>query len=303
MKDCGCYSKDSCDYPVFGRAAAQAVASGECEKGIVICTTGIGISITANKVAGVRCALCADTLSAKMTRLHNNSNMLAMGAGIVGGCCGTTPEYIKQMVEKSKDIDLVPVEDKGITTVSSYTHTVVFDKSPVLIGERINPTGKKRFKQALIEKDMDYLLQEGINQQEQGVHILDVNVGIPDIDEPLMLKEAVCELQAVTNLPLQIDTASPDAMEKALRRYNGKAMINSVNGKEESMHAIFPLVKKYGGVLPDTMEELLLFAGVGRKIANLLLGDIFGRTLGNTCSAYLCRRSDSVKNLIDILLV
>ena len=84
VKDCGCYSKDSCDYPVFGRAAAQAVASGECEKGIVICTTGIGISITANKVAGVRCALCADTLSAKMTRLHNNSNMLAMGAGIVG---------------------------------------------------------------------------------------------------------------------------------------------------------------------------------------------------------------------------
>ena len=83
-KDCGCYSKASCDYPEFGRAAAQAVASGECEKGIVICTTGIGISITANKVAGIRCALCADTLSAKMTRLHNNSNMLAMGAGIVG---------------------------------------------------------------------------------------------------------------------------------------------------------------------------------------------------------------------------
>ena len=84
VKDCGCYSKASCDYPVFGRAAAQAVASGEGEKGIVICTTGIGISITANKVSGVRCALCADTLSAKMTRLHNDANMLAMGAGIVG---------------------------------------------------------------------------------------------------------------------------------------------------------------------------------------------------------------------------
>lgn len=84
VKDCGCYSKTSCDYPQFGRATAQAVASGECEKGIVICTTGIGISITANKVPGIRCALCADTLSAKMTRLHNNANMLAMGAGIVG---------------------------------------------------------------------------------------------------------------------------------------------------------------------------------------------------------------------------
>ena len=84
VKDCGCYSKDSCDYPVFGRAAAEAVASGECEKGIVICTTGIGISISANKVKGVRCALCSDTLSAKMTRLHNDANMLAMGAGMIG---------------------------------------------------------------------------------------------------------------------------------------------------------------------------------------------------------------------------
>lgn len=83
-KDFGCMDKNSCDYPVFGRAAAQAVASGECEKGIVICTTGIGISITANKVSGVRCALCSDVLSAKMTRLHNNANVLAMGAGIVG---------------------------------------------------------------------------------------------------------------------------------------------------------------------------------------------------------------------------
>ena len=84
VKECGCYSKDSCDYPVFGRAAAEAVASGECEKGIVICTTGIGISISANKVKGVRCALCSDTLSAKMTRLHNNANVLAMGAGMIG---------------------------------------------------------------------------------------------------------------------------------------------------------------------------------------------------------------------------
>ena len=84
VKDVGCHSKDSCDYPVFGHAVAEAVADGECEKGIVICTTGIGISISANKVPGIRCALCSDTLSAKMTRLHNNANVLAMGAGIVG---------------------------------------------------------------------------------------------------------------------------------------------------------------------------------------------------------------------------
>lgn len=89
-KDFGCYGKDSCDYPIFGRAVAEAVAAGECEKGIVICTTGIGISITANKIKGVRCALCSDTLTAQMTRLHNDANVLAMGGGIVGPNLGVS---------------------------------------------------------------------------------------------------------------------------------------------------------------------------------------------------------------------
>jgi 5-methyltetrahydrofolate--homocysteine methyltransferase len=130
--------------------------------------------------------------------------------------------------------------------------------SPVLIGERINPTGKKRFKQALMENDIDYILSEGVNQQEKGVHILDVNVGLPDIDEERLLCTAVRELQAVTDLPLQIDTSNIAAMESALRRYNGKAMINSVNGKKESMEAVFPLVKKYGGlVVALTLDESL----------------------------------------------
>lgn len=171
------------------------------------------------------------------------------GVRILGGCCGTTPEYIKKTVQKLAGLTPVPLTDKNITCISSYTHAVRFESEPILIGERINPTGKKRFKQALIENDIDYILGEGINQQEKGVHVLDVNVGLPDIDEPQMLCRAVAELQAVTDLPLQIDTSDADAMERALRLYNGKAMINSVSGKSESMDAVFPLAAKYGGLI------------------------------------------------------
>ena len=178
------------------------------------------------------------------------------GARVVGGCCGTTPEYIRTLKEKTIDISPVAISEKNITAVSSYSHAVVFGEEPILIGERINPTGKKRFKQALIENDIDYILGEGINQEEKGVHILDVNVGLPDINEADMLENVVKELQAVTSLPLQIDTGDAVAMERALRRYNGKAMINSVNGKKESMEAVFPLVKKYGGlVVALTLDE------------------------------------------------
>lgn len=181
---------------------------------------------------------------------------VAAGVRIVGGCCGTTPAYIQAVSDRISGVKPVALTDKPITFVSSYTHAVTFDKQPVLIGERINPTGKKRFKQALVEKDMEYILGEGIAQQEKGVHVLDVNVGLPEIDECRMLCDAVCELQAVIDLPLQIDTADGAAMEAALRAYNGKAMVNSVNGKEESMHTVFPLVKKYGGlVVALTLDE------------------------------------------------
>lgn len=189
------------------------------------------------------------------------------GVRVVGGCCGTTPDYIRKVCELVEEEGILPcpVTDKNLSVVSSYTHAVYFDNDPVLIGERINPTGKKRFKQALMEHDMDYILNEGLRQADENVHILDVNVGIPDIDEPALLTETVKELQAVTDVPLQLDTSDPEAMESALRVYNGKAMINSVNGKEEVMSAIFPLVKKYGGYvvaltideggIPDTVEE------------------------------------------------
>jgi len=183
-------------------------------------------------------------------------SLIEKGVRIAGGCCGTTPEYIKETVKVSKEIRPAELEKKNITCVSSYTHAVIFDKKPILIGERINPTGKKRFKEALKAHDIDYILGEGIAQQEKGVHILDVNVGLPDIDEVSMIKEAVCELQAVIDLPLQIDTSNAEAMEAALRRYNGKAVINSVSGKQESMDAVFPLARKYGGLIVAlTLDE------------------------------------------------
>ena len=182
--------------------------------------------------------------------------LLKEGVRIAGGCCGTTPAYIAALTAATKDLTPLPLSPKKRTCVSSYTHTVVFGERPILIGERINPTGKKRFQEALRANDVDYILKEGIAQQERGADVLDVNVGLPELDEERMLKTAVCELQAILDLPLQIDTANPAAMESALRRYNGKAMINSVNGKRESMEAVFPLAKKYGGlVVALTLDE------------------------------------------------
>ncbi len=196
-----------------------------------------------------------------------------MGVGILGGCCGTTPEYIRKTVEKTRDIPFVKPEKKNYTLVSSYTHAVEIGGEPVLIGERINPTGKPKFKEALRRGDIDYIVAEGVKQQEKGVHILDVNVGLPEIDEDRMLCDSVKALQAVLDLPLQLDSVRASSLEKAMRIYNGKPLINSVNGKEESMREILPLVKKYGGVLialtidekgiPDTAQGRLEIA---RKI-------------------------------------
>jgi len=183
------------------------------------------------------------------------AEFVRLGARCVGGCCGTTPEYIRKTVEKTQTLSAMPIAKKNITCVSSYTHAVEFSQ-PILIGERINPTGKKRFKQALIEGDVEYVLAEGIAQQEKGAHVLDVNVGLPDIDEKEQLPLYVERLQAVIDLPLQIDTSDAVAMERAMRRYNGKPLVNSVNGKKESMAAVFPLVKKYGGVVVAlTLDE------------------------------------------------
>ena len=178
------------------------------------------------------------------------------GACVIGGCCGTTPEHIKKLVEECKDLPLCEIEKKHDTIVSSHGQAVILDDMPRIIGERINPTGKKKFKEALKNEDMDYILKEAITQQDKGAHILDVNVGLPDIDEVAMMEKVVKELQSVTSLPLQIDTVDGKAMERAMRIYNGKPMINSVNGKQVSMDEVFPLVRKYGGVVVGlTIDE------------------------------------------------
>ena len=250
--------------------------------------------------AGLPCVTCGEThysttpadFAREVSRLVNE------GVRIAGGCCGTTPEYIKALTDACAGISPVPVTDKNITWVSSYTHAVKFEEKPLLIGERINPTGKKKLKEALREHNMEYILSEALSQKEKGVHILDVNVGLPDIDEEKLLTEAVCEIQAVCDLPLQLDTSNEEAMEKALRRYVGCPMINSVNGKEESMRKIFPLAKKYGGVIvaltldesgiPATADERVKIAEKILRVAaeyGIQKKDIVFDTLAMTISA------------------
>jgi 5-methyltetrahydrofolate--homocysteine methyltransferase len=200
--------------------------------------------------------------------------MAKLGVSVLGGCCGTTPEHIKAIIEKCGKYKPI-IEEKNFTVVASYSKAVYLDNRPVIIGERINPTGKKKFKEALKNEDMNYILNEAFTQAEAGAHILDVNVGLPEIDECSLMEKAVKKISAAVNLPLQIDSSDPKTVERALRIYNGKPMVNSVNGKEESLKAILPIVKKYGGVLvglcldedgiPPTAEGRFEIA---KKIAN-----------------------------------
>ena len=193
-----------------------------------------------------------------------------MGVQAVGGCCGTTPEHIRRTVQAVRQVPFVPNSPKHRTVVSSYSQAVEIGPVPLIIGERINPTGKKKSKEALRENNIEYILKEGLNQEESGAHILDVNVGLPEIDEPRMMETVVTRLQSILSLPLQIDTSDPEAMERGMRLYNGKPMVNSVNGKKESIEAVFPLVRKYGGVvvglvldeqgIPDTAEGRIAVA-------------------------------------------
>ena len=194
-----------------------------------------------------------------------------MGAHVLGGCCGTTPDHIRRLIEATEKIPVCQPVPKHRTVVTSFSKAVEIGNKPVVIGERINPTGKKKFQAALREHNIDYILGQGIEQEQSGAQILDVNVGLPDIDEPAMMREVVTGLQSISGLPLQIDTSDPVALETALRYYNGKPMINSVNGKPEAIETVMPLVKKYGGVLvglaldqnsiPETAEGRLEIAG------------------------------------------
>ena len=274
-------AKENCDLPVFITCVYDAQAklmTGADPAAMVAMLEGLGVdalgmncSLGPEQMLPIVPRLAAETSlplivnpNAGLPRTENGKTVFDVdaerfsdfmvkiveaGACLVGGCCGTTPEYIRKAVEKTSALPYRLPEKKTHTVVSSYTHAVRIGEEPVLIGERINPTGKARFKQALREGDIDYILNEGVRQQEAGAHILDVNVGLPEIDEPAMMLSVVRELQAVSDLPLQIDTVDPVAMEKAMRACNGKPLVNSVNGKPESMEAVFPLVKKYGGVM------------------------------------------------------
>lgn len=178
------------------------------------------------------------------------------GVRVLGGCCGTTPDFISALVNNLDDKKAVKPTGRTSTVICSGTKMVEFDNRITVIGERINPTGKKLLKEKLREKDFDYIAGEAISQANSGADVLDVNCGLPDIDEVEILKKAVQEVQAVTNLPLQIDSSDADAIEAAVRIYNGKPLINSVNGKQESMDLIFPVAQKYGAaVVGLTLDE------------------------------------------------
>ena len=172
-----------------------------------------------------------------------------LGVHVMGGCCGTTPDHISRMIGKVKQVPFTPPVEKQTTYVTSFADCVKIGRKPVIVGERINPTGKKKLQQALRDNNIDYILTEALKQEEAGAHVLDVNVGLPEINEPEMMESVILKIQSVTNLPLQIDTTSIEALERGMRIYNGKPMINSVNGKEENIKAVMPLVAKYGGVL------------------------------------------------------
>ena len=310
-------AKENCDLPVLVSNAYGAdgkLMTGGTPESVVAMLEGLGAD-----AVGVNCSLGPDALAPIVERYLEAASvpvlmkpnaglpqekdgktifnvgpeeftsqilpLIPKGLRIMGGCCGTTPDYIRTLKQATEGMVPPAIELKEKSVIASRGQTIELGKNPVVIGERINPTGKKRLRKALEEGDMAYVLNEAIVQEEHGAEVLDVNVGTPGVDEPALLEQAVQELQSVTDLPLQLDTSDPEAMRRALRVYNGKALINSVNGKQEVMDAIFPLVKKYGGAvvaltldedgIPGTAEGRLAIAekilkeaekyGIGRK--------------------------------------
>ncbi len=295
-------AKEACDLPVFVTMTYQADGRtfvGVDPQSAAITLSGLGVD-----ALGVNCSLgpkelspIIDTLltysrvpvmaqpNAGLPEMENGKTVYRVtpeeygsfmaelakkGVRILGGCCGTNPDFIAAMATNLEGLSPQAVTPKRITAISSACKTVVFDDGITVIGERINPTGKKLLKEKLRNQDFGYLAGEAIAQEKSGADALDVNCGLPDIDEAETLKKAVQEVQAVTNLPLQIDSSDPGAIEKAVRIYNGKPLINSVNGKQESMDAIFPIAKKYGAAvigltldeagIPETAQQRLAIA-------------------------------------------
>lgn len=281
MKAAVLAAKENCDLPIFATAIFGEngkMLTGGTPETVVATMEGLGVT-----AIGVNCGLGPAQMKPMVERLlacasipvivnpnaglprsvngqtvydvapeefvEDMKDIAQMGAWVLGGCCGTTPAHIAALVQTCGSMTPAEIQPKNISVICSYSKAVTFGERPILVGERINPTGKSKFKQALRDHNIEYILQEGLAQEEKGAHVLDVNVGLPEINETEMLTEAVFQLQSILDLPLQIDTTSAEAMEAALRRYNGKALVNSVNGKKESMDIIFPLVQKYGGMV------------------------------------------------------
>lgn len=289
--------KENCDLPVM--ASMTFDESGRTFTGCSVEAFAITASAWADAL-GINCSLGPDALYPIMQRLVENTDLpvfikanaglpdsemhycvsaeefaktyekyIDLGVGILGGCCGTTPEYIAKLNELRKNKKIGKRNRKYRTAVCSSTRVVYIDGVKA-IGERINPTGKKAMKQALMDKDFDYIANQTIEQVEAGAEILDVNAGLPQIDEKQMLTDMVKYIQSITDAPLQIDCGKPEAIESALRYYNGKPIVNSVNAEEKSLTSILPIVAKYGASvvgltidekgIPKTIEERVRLA-------------------------------------------
>lgn len=180
---------------------------------------------------------------------------IELGASIIGGCCGTNPEFIKKISDNTSNLNIVSREKYNDCIVCSPSKVVEI-KAPTVVGERLNPTGKKLLKESLKNENLDYVINLALEQIHAGADILNVNVGLPDIDEERMMAKVIKEIQSVIDVPLQVDSSNIEALEQGLRYYNGKTIANSVNGKEESLNTILPIVKKYGACIVGlTLDE------------------------------------------------
>ena len=215
----------------------------------------IPVMVQAN--AGLPCIKCGETVY-EMTAeqfLEGASKFAKMGAKIIGGCCGTNPEFIKALAENIKDVEVEPLE-KNLECVVCSPSKILEISGPTIMGERLNPTGRKPLQDALINGDLDYVVSLGLDQIEEGAEILNMNVGLPEIDEKVMMPKVIRTLQEIINVPIQLDSSNVEALEQGLRYYNGRTIVNSVNGKEEALNKILPIVKKYGaGLVGLTLDE------------------------------------------------
>ncbi len=295
-------AKESCSLPIIVSVtmdSSHRLLSGADADTVVTVLEGLGVS-----AIGLNCGLGPDTMEDILPELTRTASvpilispnaglpetdetgahynitpeefaeaafrLVTCGASLVGGCCGTTPEYISAVSSRCAGLSLKKISKKVITRVASRSRTAVFGESPIVIGERINPTGKPNLKAALRKSDFDFILSMAFSELDAGADILDVNCGLPDIDERKVLSAVIDKVRSAVPLPLCIDTSDPSAMEAAMRIYPGKPLVNSVSGKRESMDAVFPLVKKYGGVvigllldesgIPETAKDRLAIA-------------------------------------------